>query len=218
MTGGIQRAWGVLARALGGPGSPESEPRWVVVDVETTGLDAHRDAMLSVGAVALRPDGIDLSDSFEAAVQPPQTSSRDNILIHRIGAQAQAAGDLPDRVCQRFLDFVASSPLVGFHVAFDRKVLSRAMRHAGLTPPAYWLDVAELARAVRPDEQARALDEWLEIAELSAMARHCAASDALATAMLFQWVLAQVGATDRNYKRLSTLARGARWLGASGSA
>jgi DNA polymerase-3 subunit epsilon len=215
MTGSLRQAWQGLASALGIQDSPELEHRWVVVDVETTGLDSARDALLSVGAVALRPDGIDLSDSFEAAVRPPQPSGRDNILIHRIGAQAQAAGDPPEQVCRRFLEFTGASPLVGFHVAFDQQFLSRAMRHAGLTPPANWLDVAELARAVRPEAQARALDEWLEISQLRAMTRHSAASDALATAMLFQWVLARVGATDRNFRRLRKMAQGARWLGAA---
>lgn len=196
-------------------GASEPEHRWVVVDVETTGLDTARDALLSVGAVALRPDGIDLSDSFEAVVRPPQPSGRDNILVHRIGAHAQASGEPPEQVCRRFLEFTGASPLVGFHVAFDQQFLTRAMRHAGVNPPAHWLDVAELARAVRPDAQARALDEWLEIAQLSAMTRHSAASDALATAMLFQWVLARVGPGDRNIAGLRKLARSARWLGAA---
>lgn len=217
MTTMLREAWQGLARAFGRHAPVEPERRWVVIDVETTGLDPNRDALLSVGAVALRPDGIDLSDSFEASVRPPETSGRDNILIHRIGAQAQAAGESPAVVCGRLLDFIGDSPLVGFHVSFDRQFLSRAMVQARLVPPANWLDLAELAPAVNPGTSARALDEWLEVAQLSAMTRHSAASDALVTAMLFQWLLARLSVQDRTVGRLRKLARGARWVAPSGS-
>ena len=216
MTTLFREAWRGLARALGRQAPVESERRWVVVDVETTGLDPERDALLSVGAVALQPDGIDLTDSFEAFVRPPVASARDNILIHRIGAQAQVAGEPPEIVCDRFLRFVGESPLVGFHASFDRDFLSRAMMRARLTPPAEWLDLAELAPAVHPGTSAHALDDWLEVAHLAAMTRHSAASDALVTAMLFQWLLARVRRQDRTVGRLRKLARGARWVAASG--
>jgi DNA polymerase III subunit epsilon len=77
---------------------PESL-RWIVLDVESTGLDPHHDTLLAIAAVALHrraPDApveIALGDSFEAllrhdAAQP----DRANILVHGIGVAAQRAG------------------------------------------------------------------------------------------------------------------------------
>lgn len=189
------------------------ETRWVVIDVETTGLDTEHDALLSIGAVALSPAGIDVSDSFEVAVRPPAISERSNILIHRIGVAAQVGGEPPALACRRFLDYAGDSPLVGFHVGFDRAFLTRALRNVNLAVPRRWLDLAALAPALRPETVAHSLDEWLTIANLSALERHAAASDAMATAMLFQWLLGNVPSADRYFGRLRGLAASARWVG-----
>ena len=44
-----------------------SEQRWLVIDVETTGMDLVNDQLLSVGGVALRNDRVIPGDSFEIA-------------------------------------------------------------------------------------------------------------------------------------------------------
>jgi hypothetical protein len=78
--------------------------------------------------------------------------------------------------------------------------------------PRRWLDLAALAPALRPGVAAEGLDEWLAIASLSAFARHAAASDAMATAMLFQWLLGRVPPPDRHFQKLRGLAGSARWV------
>lgn len=208
----LRDIWRSIQGMLPGAGSPQLEPRWVVVDVETTGLDAQTDSLLAIGAVALRQEGIDPADSFEAVLRPPAVSSRENILIHRIGSQQQAAGEPAEVACERFLAFVGNSPLVGYHLSFDQAFLSRAMRAAGLTVPRRWLDLAKLAPALHPTAQARSLDEWLALVEISVAERHSAVSDALATAMLFQWLLASTKPSERHFKALKRLARSARWV------
>lgn len=213
----FEALWRPLNRLFKGSGNlPET--RWVVIDVETTGLDTEHDALLSIGAVALSPAGINVSDSFEAALRPPAISERNNILVHRIGAAAQAAGESPATACRRLLDYVGNSPLVGFHVGFDRAFLTRAMRQASLAVPRRWLDLAALAPTLRPEVAAHSLDEWLTVANLSALARHAAASDAMATAMLFQWLLGQLPPADRHFGKLRGLAGSARWVGPSNRA
>ena len=210
----LEALWRPVSRALKGSGQGP-EARWVVIDVETTGLDTGHDALLAIGAVALSPAGIDVGDSFEVAVRPPAISERSNILIHRIGAAAQAAGEAPEVACRRFLDYAGDSPLVGFHVGFDRAFLTRALRNADLAVPRRWLDLAALAPALHPGVAAHALDEWLAIANLSALARHAATSDAMATAMLFQWLLGKVPPPDRYFGKLRGLAGSARWVAPS---
>jgi len=49
--------------------------RWLVLDVESSGLDASADRLLALAAVAVRHDGrqvwIELADSFEVVLQQP---------------------------------------------------------------------------------------------------------------------------------------------------
>lgn len=208
----LRNLWQSIAALRPGSGSPQHDLRWVVVDVETTGLDAKADSLLAIGAVAVRREGIDPGDSFEAVIRPSAISDRENILVHRIGAQQQAAGEPAAEACKRFLAFVGDAPLVGYHLSFDQAFLSKAIRAAGLTVPKHWLDLAELAPALHPASDARALDDWLALVEISVKERHSAVSDALATAMLFQWLLARTTPADRHFKALKRLARSARWV------
>ena len=56
-----------LARLFRGdaPGDAEASARIVVVDTETTGLDAAKDALVAIGGVAVDDEGVDPADSFD---------------------------------------------------------------------------------------------------------------------------------------------------------
>jgi DNA polymerase-3 subunit epsilon len=208
-------------RTLLGTGEPPearlariAAQRWVVLDVETGGLDVERDPLLSIGAVAVRDGRIDVDDSFEMLVRPPAPSERANVLIHGIGHGAQRDGVEPAAAYSAFLAWAGDAPLVAFHAAFDRGFLVRAVRGAlGVRLEARWLDLAALAPALNPGLRAKALDEWLEHFRLSVDQRHHASADAFVTAMLFLRLLAQVPADRRGVESLQRLARAERWAG-----
>ena len=44
----------------------KADPRYVVFDCETTGLDPSKDGILTIGAVAVRGGEICLDDEFDA--------------------------------------------------------------------------------------------------------------------------------------------------------
>jgi DNA polymerase III subunit epsilon len=203
-------------RLLGMRGRPTGTgvPRWVVVDVETAGLDPARDALLAIGGVAVRDGRIVVDDSLELVVRPVRPSTRDNILVHGIGEGAQRDGTDPARACAAFLDWAADAPRVAFHAAFDRTALDRAARaHAGGAPRAEWLDLAALAPVLNPGVRATALDDWLAHFAIPVELRHHASADAFATAMLFLRLLAQVPAGEREPAALRRLANAGRWVG-----
>jgi DNA polymerase-3 subunit epsilon len=206
-------------RLLGMRGSPDGRahpnavPRWVVVDVETAGLDPTRDALLAIGGVAVRDGRIDVDDSLELVVRPERPSARDNILVHGIGEGAQRDGTDPADACRAFLDWAGEAPRVAFHAAFDRTVLDRAVRaHTGPMPKAMWLDLAALAPVLNPGVRATALDDWLAHFAIPVEQRHHACADAFATAMLFLRLLAQVPAAAREPAALRRLAGAGRWV------
>jgi len=114
--------------------TPTGDPeRWLVLDVESSGLDASRDRLLALAAVSLRFDArrawIELADSFEVVLRQPEDASppdRANILVHGIGIATQGRGLDPVQALQRFEAFAADAPLLGFHVAFDKQLIDRA--------------------------------------------------------------------------------------------
>ncbi|MCU0967500.1 MAG: 3'-5' exonuclease [Rubrivivax sp.] len=194
--------------------------RWVVIDVETSGLDPARDRLLAIAGVAVRRQGaapvIDLADSFEIVLRQGEARpvDRDNILLHGIGVGAQRAGVPPAEALTAFERWTGDAPRIGFHVGFDRAVIERANAAVlGRRGDHRWIDLEPLAAVTHPQVPARALDEWMAHFGITCAARHEAAADALATAelLLRLWPrLAAEGATDA--AAMARLAATRRWV------
>jgi DNA polymerase-3 subunit epsilon len=198
----------------GGDAGPE---RWVVVDVETSGMDPSSDGLISIGGVAMRSDGRVLpGESFEIVYRQERASGRDNILVHGIGVLAQQQGVEPGPATRAFLDFVGISPILAFHAPFDRGFLARAVKIFVNQPfDNPWLDLAELAPLLDRSANAKALDEWLKRYDIRVTERHSAAADAFATALLAARLLPEARRQGgRDFKALQKMARGAKWLNA----
>ena len=167
--------------------TPLSQARWVVIDCETSGLDARRDRLLSVGAIRVRSDRIELAEAFSAGVRSPVASGVENILVHGIGGDAQLSAPPSEEVLPQLAHFLEGSIPVAFHAWFDREVLQRA----GLPIRGRWLDLEPLAHALCPDKKLRTLDEWIGAFGIQPAARHDALLDALASAELLLVLLAR---------------------------
>ncbi len=196
--------------------TPHAQARYVVVDVESTGLDIKRDRLIAIGACAVQAGRIDLAQSFEVILRQEAVSARDNILVHGIGEQRQREGLPPTEALLAFLDYAGKAPFIAYHAVFDQTMIERALaRHLGLRCRRQWLDLAYVMPALRPDliGSHKSLDDWTALYGISNYARHSAMADALATAQL--WLVALNLASTRNldsYKALQTEARAERWL------
>lgn len=125
--------------------------RWVVVDLETSGLNLNRDQVLSIGAVVIEDGAVDFSQLFERTLQRPETKLSPSVLIHGLGPSAIAAGSDPVEALLDFMEYVGDSPLLAFHAPFDQHMLSRALKDSlgyRLTHP--FLDVADIAPCCAP--------------------------------------------------------------------
>jgi len=173
-------------------GRPPAAGRWVVVDVESSGLDALHDSLIAVGALAVVDGEIDLMDSFEVILRQDTPSTDENIEIHGIGGTEQTEGEDPGEALAAFLAFVGKDPLVAFHAPFDAMMLRRAIdRHLGVAFKRPWLDLADIAPLAWPKYASRltGLDDWLETFAIPVAFRHRAIADCLATAQLMLMVL-----------------------------
>ena len=198
----------------------KSEPhRWVVLDVETTGLDPSRDRLLAIAAIAIevtpnfsRPSII-LGDSYEAVLKQDLASDKDNILVHHIGVGAQTGGRLAVEVLEEFREWVADSPLLAFHAPFDQGMINRAYRLHGLAPLKNdWIDIEPLAAITGLNPKARALDEWLQIFGIECAVRHQAAADTLATCELLLCLWNSIKKEAKSLQELKNLAKTATWV------
>ena len=192
-----------------------SGQRWIVLDVETSGLDVQVDRLIAVGAVARRADGsIVPHDSLEVVLRQERPSSRDNIAVHGLGAEAQRNGVEPRVALEALADFAGDSPVLAFHAPFDRAFVRRAAREfLARDFDNAWLDLAALAPALDPTSAARSLDEWLAQHRIAHEERHSAAADAFVTAQIASSLVHHArrqGATS--FRDLQRLAAAARWI------
>lgn len=197
---------------------PVMESRYVVVDVETTGLNLMQDRLISIGAVAVVNGKIALGDSFSIVLQQRAASEKDNILLHGIGRAEQLDGVPPVEALLAFLDYLGKSPLVAFHVTFDETMIRRALReYLGLNFKHPWLDLAYVMPGLHPPlaGKLRALDDWINHFSIRIDVRHNAFADALATAQLFQVANANAaGKGIASYAELQYLEKNQRWVSA----
>lgn len=164
-----------------------AEQRFVVVDVETTGLNVLRDQVLSIGAVAIEHGAIPFAQQFERTLLRDYQAPGPSVLIHGIAPSEIAAGDDPVEVLLDFMEFVGDSPLLAFHAGFDQRMLARALKESlGYKLQHPFLDLAELAPMLCPQVRLHnpGLDDWLGHFGLQVQQRHNACADALVSAEL----------------------------------
>jgi DNA polymerase-3 subunit epsilon len=202
------------------PAAPKSasveHSRFVVVDVETSGLNLQEDKLISIGAVAVVNGKVALGDSFYIVLQQQEASEKTNILLHGIGTSEQLKGAPPADALLDFLDFLGKDPLIAFHVTFDETMIKRALReYLGFNFKHPWVDLAYVMPSLNPPlaQRYRALDDWIGHFGIRIDARHNALADALATAQLFQIAIAQANRKEIvNFSGLYDLERAQRWV------
>jgi DNA polymerase III subunit epsilon len=202
------------------PAIPQSasveHSRFVVVDVETSGLNLREDKLISIGAVAVVNGKIALGDSFYVVLQQQTASVKGNILLHGIGTSEQLEGAMPADALLAFLDYLRKDPLIAFHVTFDETMIKRALRdYLGLNFKHPWLDLAYVMPGLNPSlaQKYYALDDWVGHFGIRIDARHNALADALATAQLFQVALVQAGRKEiADFAGMRDVEKAQRWV------
>lgn len=178
------------------------------LDLETSGLDARKAAILAVGMVPVRGGAVMLGESYESRVRPPEGSvpALDGIRIHQLLPSDLAAAPPLDRVIRQVEARLAGAALLVHGRALDLPFLKRAFRAAGRPwPSPRVLDTMDLlARLERrrdlvdPTRAGREVPRNLTKARralgLPDHVAHDALSDAVATAELYIVLTGLLGA------------------------
>jgi DNA polymerase III subunit epsilon len=192
------------------------QQRFVVVDVESTGLDVHSDCLIAIGAISVAQGTIWLDRGFEVVLQQDAPSSIDNILIHGIDGTTQTQGRDPTTALLDFLGYLGNAPLVAYHAPFDQTMIDKAtVKFLGIKVSNPWIDLAYVAPALYPElaKGMQSLDHWTPRFNIVNASRHNAVADALATAQLLSVLLARAQQREGDRLRdLLALEKAQRWL------
>jgi len=177
--------------------------RYVVLDLETTGLNLKHDQVVSLSAVRVIDGRIPLGDVFNSLVNPGQDIPFSSIKLHGIVPSMVARAPLFEEVFDQFLRYLGTDILVGYHARFDLNFLNSCMkRKYGFRLQNLVLDTAFMCNkiiypahiknyAVRL-KGSQGLDTTAEYFGIEIPERHTALGDAMATAMIFQRILAEM--------------------------
>jgi DNA polymerase-3 subunit epsilon len=173
---------------------------YVAVDLETTGLDAARDQILSIGWVVLPGNRIDLGTARHRVVRVQGAIPAQTAVIHQITDDESAAGGELATALGELLHDLAGRVMIAHHARIERGFVGHACRQlfgGGLLVRV--IDTQAIARRTFERRQTvfKASDLRLHaLAErynLPRYAAHNALSDALTAAELF---LAQAAHRD----------------------
>jgi ATP-dependent DNA helicase DinG len=158
---------------------------YVALDLETTGLDAERDAIIEVGAVKFR--GEEVLETYASLVNPGRPIPYK--IQHITGITPNDVRDAPPlfEILPRLRRFVGNNPIVGHNVGFDLGFLRRQdlfQTNAGI-------DTFELAGILLPHAARYSLGILAETLGITLPATHRALDDARATHALFIALLDQ---------------------------
>ncbi len=177
--------------------TPIDQVRFVVLDSETTGLDARTDRIITIGAVAVCAGEIRLDDAFDVLLKVEANTSA--VTVHGITRDEARGGVDEAEAIERFLDYVRDGVIVGHHIGHDIGALDAACeRHWGVRTRNRSLDTMDLtlhlerdgAFAGRPPIRSFTLDALCDLFGVIPHDRHTASGDAFITAQVFLRLLA----------------------------
>ena len=167
-----------------------SEDVWVAFDLETTGLDPQKDAIIEIGAVKFQ--GGRTLDTFQSLVNPQRRISPFISGLTGIRQRDLDRADTIERVAASFIAFVGASPLIAHNADFDLGFL----RSGGIELTNPVVDTYDLAYVVRTDSPSYSLENMAQHLELPHDRPHRALDDAIVAKMLFLSLLEDATALD----------------------
>jgi DNA polymerase-3 subunit alpha (Gram-positive type) len=162
---------------------PRTAP-FVVIDVETTGLDPAEDRVCEVGAIRLA--GGEERARFQSLVQPGRPMPETARAKH--GITDEMLRDAPPfaRIAAELRQFMAGSVLVAQNADFDVSFLNAEFQRAGMSRLALAaIDTILLARKVKPGLATYNLDTLAYHFKLKFRERHRSIGDCEVTGAVF---------------------------------
>jgi DNA polymerase-3 subunit epsilon len=195
--------------------------RYVVLDLETTGMSLTCDQVVSMAAYRVVEGRILLGDIFSSLVNPDQAIPPSAVKIHGIMPSMVTRAPLFEEVFDQFLRYLGTDILIGYHANFDLNFLNICMQQKyGFHLQNLVLDVMYMCRKILFPRHLRSyairfkgdqdLDTVAKHFSIQIPERHTALSDALATAMIFQRILVELEETGSG--RLQNLLSISRFL------
>lgn len=104
---------------------------YVVVDIETSGLDYKKNKIIEIGAVITNTRG-DILDKFQSIIKQDIKLDKNIVELTGITEMDLSNGKDEKEVLESFLEFIKNYPLVGYNFNFDISFLNNSLENNSL--------------------------------------------------------------------------------------
>lgn len=167
--------------------------RFVVFDTETTGLDVIKDRILSIGAISIINNTLDVSDSFEIYLKQIEFNA-ETVEIHGLLKEGNLTKKTEKEAIELFIEFLGNSVLVAHHTAFDIEMINAALKRLNLPNlKNKRIDTGILYKKLEGKKDGHFnLDVLCKEFNIPKHDRHTASGDAYITALLFLKIISKL--------------------------
>ncbi len=162
----------------------------LVIDTETTGLDAGKARVVEIGCVPVVSGKIVEPQGFRIRINPGVPIPAEAARIHGIDDGAVASSPSFAEAWPDLAEKLAADVWIGHTIGYDLAVLKRECARAGKAwRPPRTLDTQLLAQAAQPDLDDYSLEQLAAWLGVEVVGRHSALGDAVTTAKVFTALL-----------------------------
>ena len=158
--------------------------RYIIFDLETTGLSAATERIIEIGAVKV--ENGEISESFDLFVDPEKTITPEITRLTSITNEMVAGAPKEAEALEQFFRFCDGCDILVAHNAdFDMGFLRAAIRRCGREEDPVQIDTLVMARAMYPELKKHKLDTIAERLGVTQKHHHRADDDARVLAEIF---------------------------------
>ena len=168
--------------------------RFVVLRVETTGLNPHKDVILSFGAVGVENNAIVVNDSFEVVLLQYKYL-HENGLSNEFIIESKQPKLGESEALQAFVEYIENAILVGHRIHFDVEIINEALYRLGCSRlKNEALDIEIMYQKLNDSaDRSFSIDDLCKIYKVAKSDRISAAEDAYTIALLFLKLKSRLG-------------------------
>jgi DNA polymerase-3 subunit epsilon len=167
--------------------------KYVVISMETSGLDTEKDVIMSIAATSIVENRIILKDSFEIYIKhtTPLDISLDNefIMVSKVEKVSEEVA------IETLIEYLGNSIFIGHRIDFDIEMLNQMLSRlklGKLKNEAYDIE-AMFNKLSETNDKKYAMEDMSKFLNISISERNSVADDAYSIAILFLKLKSKLG-------------------------
>lgn len=168
--------------------------RFVVLSIDTSGLDVENDVILSIGSIAVLDNNIIINDVLDVVLLQYKYIHDNHLVNEFLADKFQLKLSEPEAI-EAFVEYLGNAVLIGHRVNFDIAIINKALEKMNcgrLKNEA--LDIEVMYKKLEDiNDKQFSLDELLKTFKISKSERHSSSEDAYSIALLFLKLKSRLG-------------------------